>query len=370
MHKAENVPRTLAKHELPQLVLWLKSKFPKSLPVYHLIKNALREDWAWPGMDVMVDTFPRPAICICRTSPFKGKLVNVPMLNGHYIFVYANNQPSFLNLLRKNFDKLANWSETATFIDVDEDLGQILLDHNQQFARVTFGDNFGTGGNCFYFDLALWTDRRDTFPIPNHFRVGHLSVEHLDQIVANCAAGDAKAKKAFFTQLLTKGFPTAAIFDTNHAQSSAPVVYCMYMPQGSISAVYLHPDYREQGLFKMVTAELINTLYNIGEVSVWMESVNVNFPTQLEDLHSLGGRDYERHRKCWIQYVPKISKKVIPEKTLPQKAQIGESPVPEDDTLSDMESDEEDFYAERGSSKKYGHSISERQRQAAKSHWY
>ncbi|XP_055344720.1 uncharacterized protein LOC129592657 [Paramacrobiotus metropolitanus] len=139
MYKTEKrLARTVARYELPKLLPWLKSKFPKSLPVYHLIKNALREDWAWPGLEVIVDSYPHPSICICRSTEINGKLVS-----GQYVFIYAKTHQFFLNFVRNHFQEIANWKATATFIDVDTEVAQILLNHNQQFTQGIWEIIFG-----------------------------------------------------------------------------------------------------------------------------------------------------------------------------------------------------------------------------------
>ncbi|XP_055344732.1 uncharacterized protein LOC129592669 [Paramacrobiotus metropolitanus] len=302
--------KTLTTAELQEILPWLKSQFPRSLPVYHMAQNNLRNHYPyhffWPGMEFLVDRFPQPTVCICRPHSSTIKQSYVSMLNGQHIFLYAANPTAFQCIWLKNYSDLVHLEESVTFTDIDADLANVLLDTSERFTHVPGTEGFPNGERCFHFDLTTWNTELARIQLPSHVRLGELHTGYVDQIVANCANayGQPQNRRAFIEYLLTHHFPSAAIFDAKRSTPNTPIAYCMYWPQGVVGHVYINHDYRQQGLFKVLLAHLLGRLWCTRVVSVWMETMNLDIPNQIEDLRNLGGREFKHHNKCWVAYSP------------------------------------------------------------------
>ncbi|XP_055349970.1 uncharacterized protein LOC129596659 [Paramacrobiotus metropolitanus] len=291
--------KVLTTEEMLAFLPQLESDFPRSLPMYHLMRNVLRQRFAWPGTEFLVDTYPHPSVCICR--PRKSDPAYVPIMNGYQVFVYSKDAEVFRRMLFDEPDTL-DWTQNVVFADLPEEEQAVILGVGQGFRGGTFQHLPSTegfpAGQCYY--RLDWSTLNLKFEIPDGFLLGTLQPEHADQVARERNYGHMTNNAIYFRYMLEKEFPTAAVFP---AGSDTPIAYCLYKSEGVIAAAYTHPDYRRRGFFQLVLRALLQKLKDMGEVNVWLDTRKFN-PASQAAFRAVGAEEYEEYTVDWMQYWP------------------------------------------------------------------
>ncbi|XP_055356886.1 uncharacterized protein LOC129601989 [Paramacrobiotus metropolitanus] len=331
---------TLSNEQLQTLLPWLEQQFPSSLPVYHMACNIMENRFSFPKTIFIVDKLPTPSVIVCKLMCIHGlsrtdaRRGYIPAFNGHQlVFVYAEPAKKFVafRAMLRDVSALFNWRRNMTFIDVDPGVGKILLSlEDRDFALVPSTAGRPNGELVFNFDLVRCEFQR--YPVPDDLMLGRLRIDHAEQIVEECHYVNPSWIKVF-QYLLFHGYPSMALFDSN----DMPIAYCMYMPHGCISAVYVHPSHRNRNLFRLVLGELLVWLQTREIPSVWMQTMNFPLASQLEVIRGFGGEEFRRgYAMCWMTYrAPRVYRgplQVAPDR---QHIRRKTGPRPNNENLTD-----------------------------------
>ncbi|XP_055349938.1 uncharacterized protein LOC129596629 isoform X2 [Paramacrobiotus metropolitanus] len=282
------------------------------------MRNVLRQRFAWPGVEFLVDTFPSPSVCICR--PRKNDPEYIPIMNGYQVFVYSKDADVFRRMLFDEPDTL-DWTQNIVFADLPVAEQSILLGSGRGFHGGTFQQMSSTegfsAGQCNHFRLH-WPNLNLTFEAPDGFRLDTLQPEHADRIARERNYGHLANNAIYFRYMLEKGFPSAALFP---AGSDTPVAYCLYKSEGVIGAAYTNPEYRRRGFFRLVLRALLQKLKEMGEVNVWLDTHKFNPATQAA-FKAVGAEEYEGHMVDWMQFWPAGYSQVASEKVTRHLANV------------------------------------------------
>ncbi|XP_055349928.1 uncharacterized protein LOC129596622 [Paramacrobiotus metropolitanus] len=291
--------KVLTHEQLAEFLPVLEKDFPRSLPVYHVMRNVVRQRFAWPGIEFIVDDFPNPSVCIAR--PRKDDKSFVPLMNGYQVFVYSKDTNVFRKMLFEEPDTL-DWTQNIMFADLSEPEHLVLLEGGKGFRGGTFDhlitmEGFPTGEYCYYFDLPNLDLQ---YEVPEGLRLGTLNPEHAVQVARERNYGHTANNIAFFRYMMENEYPSAALFPVG---SDSPIAYAIYKTEGVVGAAFIHPDYRKRGLYQVVLRALLKKLRDIGEIHVWVETMKFNLASQA-GIKAVGAKEYEGHTVHWINYWP------------------------------------------------------------------
>ncbi|XP_055348690.1 uncharacterized protein LOC129595646 isoform X2 [Paramacrobiotus metropolitanus] len=262
--------------QLPELVKAVQDDFPRSLMIFHLARNVIRNRYSWPGLEFVVDSFPDISVCVCRPA-INGQNY-IPILNGYSVFTYSKNAEMFRKMIFQ--ETVVDWTQEIMFIV----------------------DGFPPG--ALYYNL----DHLNTFSytLPVGFQLGTLTEQHLEQLTSERNYGNTENTRKFFRQLLKHNHPSVALFNENNI----PISYVLYKTEGCIGGAYTNPEYRGQGFFKIVTFELLKKLKEDGEVFIFGDTWISNIPSQNAQI-AVGGKKYEDYVAYWISYTPSTNNSEI-----------------------------------------------------------
>ncbi|XP_055332540.1 uncharacterized protein LOC129584404 [Paramacrobiotus metropolitanus] len=291
--------KVLTQDQLIQFLPELEEDFPRGLLVYHVMRNVIRQRFAWPGIEFAVDDFPNPSVCIVR--PRKDDKSFVPLTNGYQVFVYSKDANVFRKMLFEEPDTL-DWTQIIMFADITEPEHLVLLEDGQGFRGGSFDhlvtmEGFLPGEYCYHFDLP---NLDLEFKVPDGFRLGTLQPEHVDQVGRERNYGHLANTTAYFRYMIENDFPSVALFPD---ASNTPIAYLIYKTEGVLGGAFVHPDYRKRGLFRVVLRALLKKLRDIGEIHVWTECMKFNLASQA-GLKAVGGEEYPGFTEHCINYYP------------------------------------------------------------------
>ncbi|XP_055348689.1 uncharacterized protein LOC129595646 isoform X1 [Paramacrobiotus metropolitanus] len=289
--------------QLPELVKAVQDDFPRSLMIFHLARNVIRNRYSWPGLEFVVDSFPDISVCVCRPA-INGQNY-IPILNGYSVFTYSKNAEMFRKMIFQ--ETVVDWTQEIMFIGISELESKILLEYGNKacigkFKYYGLVDGFPPG--ALYYNL----DHLNTFSytLPVGFQLGTLTEQHLEQLTSERNYGNTENTRKFFRQLLKHNHPSVALFNENNI----PISYVLYKTEGCIGGAYTNPEYRGQGFFKIVTFELLKKLKEDGEVFIFGDTWISNIPSQNAQI-AVGGKKYEDYVAYWISYTPSTNNSEI-----------------------------------------------------------
>ncbi|XP_055349916.1 uncharacterized protein LOC129596613 [Paramacrobiotus metropolitanus] len=289
----------LTKGQLTDILPTLEGDFPRSLSIYHMVRNTVRGKFAWPGMEFVVDAFPDFSVCICR--PRDDRKDYVPLINIYDVLIYSKDA----NVLRKILFECPNtldWTNEILFEDIMEPEYLVLLEDGQGFRGGSFDhlvvrDGFPPGKVAYSFDLP---NLNLECSVPPGFRLGSLGVEHVAQIARERSLGNPENTEKHLRYLIEHGFLTAALFVDGQNE---PIAHCVYRPEGALGAGYVDPAYRKRGFYQLVLKALLRTLRDMGEINVWVNTMRFNTTSQ-QSMAAVGGKEFKGHPMHVIIYTP------------------------------------------------------------------
>ncbi|XP_055342627.1 uncharacterized protein LOC129591119 [Paramacrobiotus metropolitanus] len=289
----------LKDEQLKQLLPLLEADLPRSLPVFHLLRNNLRGRFAWPGLEFVVDDFPNVSVCICRPEHEGGKYV--PIVNGYSVFIYSRNPEALKKMLFEQ--RAVDWSKPIIFLHAPEPEHLLLLEEGKNFPegrfdQVHFRRDFPEGAFAYLFDLP---NLDLTYTLPDGYHMGPLQPHHAAMIGRDRKYGHEENNTIYFRRLISSGFPTAAVY--SDTEPDVPVAYIVLKAEGAIGAAFVKKELRSMGLARAVAFELFRQLRELGETWVWGDVMKFNIASQ-RTVEAGGGKKIEGMDIHWIGYLP------------------------------------------------------------------
>ncbi|XP_055349915.1 uncharacterized protein LOC129596611 isoform X2 [Paramacrobiotus metropolitanus] len=278
----------LMKEQLIEILPTLEADFPRSLSIYHMIRNTVRGKFAWPGIEFVVDAFPDFAVCICR--PRNDRKDYVPLKNGYDVLIYSKDASVLRKMLYGCPDTL-DWTNDILFEDITEPEHLVLLEdgqgfHGGRFDHLVVQEGFPPGKIAYALDLPNLDLEHS---VPPGFCLGSLGVEHVTKIARERSYGNTENNEKSLRYMIEQGFPNAALFVQG---TTEPLAYCLYRSEGILATGYVNPAYRQRGFYQLVLKALMRKLRDLGEISVWVMTMQFNVTSQ-KSLTAVGGKEFK-----------------------------------------------------------------------------
>ncbi|XP_055347475.1 uncharacterized protein LOC129594717 [Paramacrobiotus metropolitanus] len=289
----------LDKQQLRQFLPQLERDLPRSLPVFHLVRNVVRERFAWPGLEFVVDDFPNVSVCICRPEPSGENYV--PIMNGYVVFVYSTNTSILKQMLYEQ--RVVDWTKPIMFADITEPEHLVLLEDGKhlpdgRFDQLVYRKGQPEGAIAYHFDLP---NLDLSYEVPKGYRMGTLQPHHAAIISRDRKYGHEANNTIYFRYLIENGFPTAALFPDDEPDN--PVAYVLYKGEGVIGAAFVKPQLRNAGIVRAVGHAVMQKLRDMGEDWLWGDVMKFNLASQ-QAVEAGGGKRIPGMDIHWIGYLP------------------------------------------------------------------
>ncbi|OQV23160.1 hypothetical protein BV898_02894 [Hypsibius exemplaris] len=288
----------IEEEELGLFVEELKSHWPETLPIYYLAQNhLLKNQFAWPGIEFVVDCFPNHKASIARPKKNQNNVAIPPRFMCHTAHTFfAINEEALGNLLQE--PGVVDWSKPTFFYPVSRSLYPKLA----EICRV-HGSYMGheEREDLQAFVVVFRHEKLNPGPpLPEGFTLKPLERHHLETVASIWAhGGRTRATLEYMQYLFDTGFPTLGIFNPDgklaaYAITGADFVFC---------AAYVFPEYRNHKLFHILTYEWCQIAHKLGVELPFALVSEQNVPSH-KALFRVGA-DRAGWDICYGMYVPK-----------------------------------------------------------------
>ncbi|GAU92002.1 hypothetical protein RvY_04154 [Ramazzottius varieornatus] len=227
------------------------------------------------------------------------------MYNGPVAMVYSRDDGKLKEFLRR--ENVLDWENKISFMGIrKKDDEPTIMDRCDELNGVA-GQTPGARLCLESYHYIIFDDLNEAAyeydELPAGLALGELKPRHAKQLAKHEKYGvgpDFKNNEKFFQYLLSNGFPSVALLD----KDDYPVAHMIQRPENSLGAGYVHPDYRSQGLYKVVMIELIKKIRDNDEKHCWA-NVAVDNEHSTNALRKLGGHVYEGELFTTFEYHPK-----------------------------------------------------------------
>ncbi|XP_055328071.1 glycine N-acyltransferase-like protein 3 [Paramacrobiotus metropolitanus] len=284
--------------QLEQFVKELDALKPQSFPIFKLAENhLLKNSFAWPGIQFVVDRFPNFTACIVGPKPDTEDYV--PRWE-HYVYnALATNLDNFKQLIEE--PGFINWDRACYFEEIPANLLEILEEvfdrHGETIGPKQRADLTTTGWTAKPADVVAALKR-----MPPGFTVRPLAREEM-KVVHDLwdYGGRSPETLKYLYYLYDHHFPSTGIYTDDNKL----IGFNITGDDMSLGAGYMLPEYRGRGLHNLVGAGICRQMMDIGQETVFAFVYEGNTASQKSATKGGAMKD-DTWKLVYVLYKPKV----------------------------------------------------------------
>ncbi|XP_055338889.1 uncharacterized protein LOC129588606 [Paramacrobiotus metropolitanus] len=288
----------IQEHQLMRLIQELKCLLPQSFPILKVAENLLSKNaFAWPGIEFVVDRFPKFTACVVRPKP--GENTDYIPRRNHYMYnVVASDECCFKNLLEQ--PEVINWTRSCFFQAVPENLVNAIKEVGAKFGIVIGTETHPEFASTGWLVKAANASLNVSFSVPDGYSVRQISREDVETVAKLWHFGGGTSDTVEYMRYLhDRDFPMTGMYSPQNDL----IGFAFCSAQMCIVAGFVKPEHRGHGYFTLILADLVKKMQALGHDVIPLFVAEDNLSSE-KSVVRIGGEKIRDWKVTSLHYEP------------------------------------------------------------------